>query len=115
MKNIRRTIEVWYAKNPVFRCNLNFVDASDLAKTHTRLQKLDNIIIPSDYTDIDICQEIFIDMQGENWSPNGEANELIESLGLYHTSMSVGDVIVIDGIGYMCDSFGWKKLNETLV
>lgn len=33
-------------------------------------------------------------MQGEIWSPNGEANELIRSKGLFHTSMSVGDCAV---------------------
>jgi hypothetical protein len=31
-------------------------------------------------------------MQGEVWSPNGEARPLIQSLGLGHTSMSIGDV-----------------------
>jgi hypothetical protein len=31
-------------------------------------------------------------MQGEVWSPNGEARPLIECLGLGHTSMSIGDV-----------------------
>lgn len=38
-------------------------------------------------------------MQGENWSPNGEAKELIRPLGLKHTSMSVGDIIS-DGENY---------------
>jgi hypothetical protein len=38
-------------------------------------------------------EEVFFLMQGEQWSPNGEARELIELLGLRHTSMSVGDLI----------------------
>ena len=33
-------------------------------------------------------------MQGHNWSPNGEAREKIESLGLDHTSMHIGDLLV---------------------
>jgi hypothetical protein len=52
--------------------------------------------------------EIFDVMQGENWSPNGEARELIQKAGTYHTSMSVGDIIedengifhVVSGIGF---------------
>lgn len=35
----------------------------------------------------------YFEMQGEVWSPNGEARGLIEALGLHHTSMSVGDVL----------------------
>jgi hypothetical protein len=35
--------------------------------------------------------------QGENWSPNGEARDLILAKGLRHTSMSVGDVIEDEG------------------
>jgi hypothetical protein len=30
-----------------------------------------------------------------------------------HTSMSVNDVISIDGIFYLCDDIGWKTLAET--
>lgn len=33
-------------------------------------------------------------MQGENWSPHGEAKGFIRFLGLTHTSMSIGDVIL---------------------
>ena len=49
-------------------------------------------------------------MQGENWSPNGEARNLIGSLGLSHTSMSVGDIIEIDGNLFFVDRHGFKKL-----
>lgn len=38
-------------------------------------------------------EAIFVAMQGENWSPNGEARPLLEALDLEHTSMSVGDVV----------------------
>jgi hypothetical protein len=37
--------------------------------------------------------DVFMKMQGEIWSPMGEARALIRSLGLTHTSMSVGDFI----------------------
>jgi hypothetical protein len=56
--------------------------------------------------------DVYYQMQGEIWSPNGERRELIEALGLKHTSMSVGDVIfhvesgryfVVDNVGFVVD------------
>jgi len=55
--------------------------------------------IPGSYTYLlDIPAEnlegVFHTMQGHVWSPNGEARNFISSLGLHHTSMSVGDLAV---------------------
>jgi len=50
---------------------------------------------------------IFREMQGEVWSPNGEARELIRSKGLDHTSMCIGDMAEDHGVFYMCDITGW--------
>lgn len=56
-------------------------------------------------------EEVFEKMQGENWSPNGEARPMIEALGLTHTSMSVGDVTEgPNGELQMVEVFGWKTL-----
>ena len=38
-------------------------------------------------------EEIFYYLQGEMWSPEGEARDLISELGLEHTSISVGDIL----------------------
>jgi hypothetical protein len=38
-------------------------------------------------------EKIYRNMQGENWSPNGEAREYIQAVGLNHTSMSTGDIV----------------------
>ena len=52
--------------------------------------------------------EAFNVMQGEIWSPKGQANYLIEQLGLTHTSMSVGDIVQeINGNTYICANNGW--------
>lgn len=49
--------------------------------------------------------------QGEVWSPNGEARPLIESKGLNHTSMCVGDVIEDDeGDFYLVANVGFTNL-----
>ena len=42
----------------------------------------------------DALAVIYQQMQGECWSPNGEARPIIEKLALSHTSMSLGDLIV---------------------
>ena len=41
----------------------------------------------------DSLDDAYFQMQAENWSPKGEAGDLIRSLGLNHTSMMVGDII----------------------
>lgn len=78
-----KSFKVYYAKEP----NFGFGPKPTLAtldETHQFVKK----VIAED------LGEVFFAMQGEIWSPNGEARELITSLGLHHTSMSVGDVIV---------------------
>lgn len=48
--------------------------------------------------------------QGEVWSPEGEAAELIQSLNLNHTSMTTGDIVQQDNKYYFCDLEGWKEI-----
>lgn len=56
--------------------------------------------------------DVFCQMQGEVWSPNGEARPLIEFLGLNHTSMSIGDVIQDEsGVYWECIDSGWRELD----
>ena len=38
-------------------------------------------------------EDAYIQMQGENWSPNGEAKDIIKKFGLSHTSMMVRDIL----------------------
>lgn len=54
--------------------------------------------------------EIYQLMQGEFWSPNGEAKAMIQRLGLHHTSMSVGDVIQIGSDYFFVDRIGFEKM-----
>ncbi len=74
----------------------------DETGVNIRLGKFDNIDINNIHnTHNALCfadenmdqEDIFWNLQGENWSPNGEANALIHMKGLSHTSMSVGDII----------------------
>jgi len=56
--------------------------------------------------------DAYIRMQGEYWSPNGEAQAQLDQLGLEHTSMSIGDVLVEvkSRQAWQCDRYGWKEV-----
>jgi len=83
----------------------------NLGATHTHLMNVEksNPVIEK------VMEEIWISMQAERWSPNGEAVDLIQSKGLHHTSMSVGDIVVHvkTGIAFMVDRWGFRPLNQT--
>jgi len=53
---------------------------------------------------------IYEDLQGEKWSPNGEARSLLTRLGLKHTTMSVGDIIQQGNRFYFVDRMGFKQI-----
>lgn len=58
-------------------------------------------------------EEVFANMQGEVFSPNGEARDYIQWLGLSHTSMSVGDIMFCadeSPAHLMADMIGFKEL-----
>jgi len=77
-------------------------------KTKTHVQ-LTTIEVPEgvQHSTISVLEYLFLAMQGENWSPNGEASELIRSKDLTHTSMSVGDVVEVGSKLYAVDLVGW--------
>lgn len=105
--------EVWYWKTEFARdlgMGLNWLQTHpewypepyNLSKSHVMLGRVDS----------KDPEKLFWALQGENWSPNGEARSLIKSLGLDHTSVSVGDILVIDGMAYFCDNVGWVKIGR---
>lgn len=57
--------------------------------------------------------EIFSMMQGEVWSPNGEARDIIGATETWHTSMSQGDVVVdrlLNVAWEVGQGFGWHLI-----
>lgn len=55
--------------------------------------------------------DVYHQLQAEWWSPNGEAKSIIESAGVSHTSLSIGDVVCDDnGNFFECVSSGWRKV-----
>jgi len=89
-----KTFSIYYMRPDFFRDGImgadwlkrhdKMPDASALDTTHIFLREIE----------ADTPAHAFHLMQGENWSPNGEARGLIERKGLQHTSMSTGDIIV---------------------
>jgi hypothetical protein len=99
------TTEVWYKKERAGAIDPPLPEAGFLEKTHVLLGS----IAQPEGTSLD---DLWSSLQGENWSPNGEANHLIRSKGLRHTSMSVGDCFRLpNGAVWMVDSFGFKQVH----
>jgi hypothetical protein len=99
--------EIWYMKPDWFREGIfgKKPDPVNLEATHVHLKQLE---LPGGMAQL---QRVFDEMQGENWSPNGEARPLIEAKGLQHTSMSVGDVVVDEsGQAHIVARFGFEAL-----
>lgn len=108
--------QVFYVKSDRSEKELNIrfgdhkdIDINCLDDTHVFLCSGDENLDPEDF---------FLNLQGERWSPNGEANSLIRSKNLAHTSMSVGDIIVfpienstqkkvmfVASVGFVCLGF----------
>jgi len=88
-----------------FSLPVDDINVSMLDETHKRVRTF-----YGEHT----LNEIFEAMQGEVWSPNGEQRDYIHSLGLTHTSMSVGDVVYVGETGkwMLADFTSWKELAE---
>lgn len=87
-----------------------------LRPAETRLTWLDITHCRVKQIEANGLDEVYRQMQGEVWSPKGEARELIRSLGLSHTSLSVGDVVK-DPVGdfWACNLSGWLPLGRNQV
>lgn len=92
-------VEIWYRKDWL---NNNSPDPENLGASHVLLGRIE----------ADSLDQAFCRMQGEMWSPNGEARHLIRIKGLCHTSMSVHDVIVFDGVPHLVTALGFEELKK---
>jgi len=101
--------EVYYLNDPdcTFLLNreacLEKVDVNNLDKTHIKVGD-----VP--FAD---PEEVFMKMQGEMWSPRGEARADIRAKGLKHTSMSMGDIVCLpDGRCLITDAVGFVEVGR---
>lgn len=101
-------IAIWYAKS------LRYTDLDPVNLTHENCGT--HVLVGCVEWRRD-WQSLFGAMQGHNWSPRGEARRLIKTLGLDHTSMSVGDVIVCYNPDnsveiWQCVDTGWRAIDR---
>ncbi|GEM_PF-3441048 len=59
-------------------------------------------------------EDAYWKMQGENWSPHGEAKPLLDLLGVKHTSMMVGDAFYSPETGtyYIVEDVGFSEVDS---
>jgi hypothetical protein len=108
------TYSVYYMKSEFFRDGLMgydrlrnnklLPDPDDLVKTHVFLKMIE----------AGNLEQVYFKMQGEDWSPTGEARKFVAGKGLRHTSMSVGDVAVDHNsrFAYIVDRMGFRFLGK---
>lgn len=102
--------QIWYTKTNFSREMSIGYDAlkrlnklpniNDLSKTHTLIG---NIAESNP-------EKIYSLMQAESWSPQGQGRSLIQKAGADHTSMSVGDILIIGKQILMVDRIGFTDL-----
>jgi len=91
--------QVWYMKPSFLRGIVgSSPNPNNLSATHVHLKDIE----------ADNQEDALSRMRAENWSPNAEAFDLLQSKGLQHTTMTIGDVLVdesdavylVTGIGF---------------
>jgi hypothetical protein len=91
--------QIWYMKPSFLRGVVgSSPDLNNLSATHVHLKDIE----------ADNQEDALSRMRAENWSPNGEALDLLQSKGLQHTTMTIGDILVdesdaiylVTGIGF---------------
>jgi len=101
--------EIWYGRmgqivtsqTLSYAASLGWMpDRNNLAHTHVHIGNIQE----------DGLEEVFALMQGECWSPQGQANMMLRELGADHTSMSVGDVVKIGDFIWICRPSGWEEV-----
>ncbi len=94
---------VFYARSPMAMLDQEpLPTVNDLPETHVFVRSVQATCL----------DDVYWQLQGDNWSPNGEARPLIEQLGLGHTSLSIGDVAEApDGRYYICRWLDWQEIH----
>jgi hypothetical protein len=118
-------VKIWhtsimgYEQHPEFMINLSLgqkfanknsnhiINAENINETHVSIGEFHC----SNLTKLGFLDDIFHVFQGEVWSPNGEANNLIREKGASHTSMSIGDIIQLGTTLIMVDIDGFTAID----
>jgi len=105
--------KVYYQKKEVIEKTLKTSSIK-----HIKLKKIPETHVFLKEVEAENTEEAFQLMQAEQWSPNGEAKNLIRRKKLNHTSFSLGDILFPTGPQepedeyFICDTVGWRVLRE---
>ena len=108
------TYSVYYMRSDFFS---HGVMGYDWLKQNSRVPTIAHLSASHVYLmdiEADTMEDVYFKMQGESWSPTGEARKLIVSKGLRHTSMAVGDIVIDHGsrFAFVLDRRAFKFLGE---
>lgn len=102
--------KIWYAKSSwggQFK-GYDFLKELDMLPNLKKLDEthalLGGIDVPDDLEGIFSLMNM--------WACGEPSNHFLKSKGVSHTSMSVGDIVEVDGVFHMVDDFGFKTLNS---
>ena len=106
--------QIWYMKPETFRL-YSGLGAHYMLSAGIKMPLLENLnethVLLGTMSDVNL-EGIFSMMQGEFWAPNGKAKDTIFAKGLMHTSMMVGDIIVIKNDIYMVDMVAFHVIEN---
>jgi len=108
------SVEVWYSKNTYpnpFTMGMSFWEEENgKSLTHTLLKNPKKTHVLMGKIKESKPEKIFALLQGERWSPNGEARTLVKKSGSGHTSMMTGDFVKIGNRIAFVDRYGFTLL-----
>jgi hypothetical protein len=110
---LRGPMKIWYMRPSFFRNGLmgfDWLKENDLLPLPNYVGNVERTHVCIGSISVDDPEDAYELMQGERWSPHGEARPLIEAHGLKHTSMSMGDIVQKDNAFWIVDSVGFKRL-----
>jgi hypothetical protein len=114
--------QVWYWKHHSTLLHFTFMGdngANDLEKqalSHVDIDHLENTHALIGLIDDANPERVFKNMQAgmiePTWADGKHANLLLDQKGVMHTSMSIGDMLVVDNTVYACVSRGFIKIGQ---
>lgn len=109
------TTKVWYTRpehGRDFRMGVEWLKEHNQLPDPRLLGAIERTHVEVGCVNLDNLDDVYDAMQGERWSPRGEARSHIMDLGLAHTSMCVGDIIQKGTKFWMVDGAGFEYLGD---
>ena len=100
--------EVWYKRQPTFRSDPD-LRIDNLEATHVHVHNVQVNAEAGAWGDE--LGTVYHMMQGEVWSSSLQARQILRRRGVGHTSLSIGDVVIMpnDKV-WECTEGGWRAV-----